>query len=147
MELGPWYCDVCGETIRTVDEGYVIWQDGPGGRSEGFLVIHQGRCDSKKDYPNSYALEDFIGADGLQQLLGFLSPGPLKLGSLNSPERRPVPVGDLDEFVDFFRRMQTPGYEQARRRFFDEDVQAEYADSNEIYPYTEEAIEHILGKP
>lgn len=139
--VGPWICDHCGDVIDTPAAGYVLWDrrdDGP----EGYRVIHQGRCDDKI-YRNSMPLDSFLGPDGLTYLLSFLSLGPVKhgLGDDSSPT-----VRDMDAFVDFVRRVQIAGYEQAREHYRDPDVLDRYSDANEHYPYRQEVIDDLLRR-
>ncbi len=134
--LRQWYCDVCGECIERPEDGYVIWQNDEERKSFDFTVIHKTRCD-RKQYPCSAELDRFLGTDGLTYLLTFLSCGPL-IGGESKPR-----VRDLNEFVDFMRRVQTPCYEDARRRFDEESVQADWAGASEIAPYTQDALRRI----
>jgi len=46
----------------------------------------------------------------------------------------------MDEFVDFYRRVQTPHYEEARKNYYDEQLLIDYSDANEYYPYLEEQL-------
>ena len=141
--LTIWYCDICGEKITNISDGYVIWKRRDG-KSHDFKIIHTGTCDPRMDYPCSSALEDFLGADGLQILLYQLGSGTIML-NLNKGSHCSV-VDSMDEFVDFFRRVQTPYYEQARRCFNNPELLEFYNDSNEVRPYMEDALKHIIEK-
>ena len=140
--LTKWYCDVCGGVIEDVSKGYVIWKSTKQMKSTGFKIIHQTKCDHK-DFPSSSALRDFIGIDGLARLLALLSIGPLKekIGQGSHCDTE-----DMDEFVDFFRRVQTPFYEEARRRFGNRDLLDDFSDSNEVLPYMQDTLCEIIGK-
>jgi len=135
-----WYCDVCGESINDVKDGYVIWKSDAQLKSHDFKIIHRQKCDIKQ-YPSSAALEDFIGVDGLAKLLSMLSLGPIK-ENLGAGKHRDI--ADTDEFVDFVRRVQTPNYEEARRKFGDPDLLDDFSDSNEIAPYLQERLQRII---
>lgn len=139
--LTKWRCDVCGELIEGIDRGYVIWRgtSKSGGPYE-FKIIHQAKCDDNS-YTSSGALNDFVGADGLAKLLSFLSVGPLKTAQGQSTRV----VGDLDELVDFIRRVQTPYYEEARQRFSEEKVLEHFSDSNEVAPYLQSRLKSIAA--
>ncbi len=141
--LARWYCDVCGEPIETVKEGYVIWGSNAAGQDQGFKIIHQGRCDDKS-HPSSGALDTFLGLDGQANLLSFLSYGALKQ-AMGTKMSQPG-VADMDEFVDFFRRLQTPRYEEARRHFKDPDVMDGYADANQVLPYLPRSLLDIVKR-
>ena len=116
--LRQWFCDVCGDIIATPEDGYVIWRTDEHNRDYAFKVIHQAVCD-RESYPASEAVKTFLGNDGLSYLLSFLSLGPIKLALGDSSEPQ---VKNMDAFVDFFRRMQAPYYEEARKRFCEPDV-------------------------
>lgn len=140
--LVKWYCDSCGDVIEDVNGGYVIWEHTREGKLRGFKIIHQSRCD-RHDYRASAALRGFVGPDGLARLLAFLSDGRLraKAGQVSRCD-----IEDMDEFVDFFRRVQTPLYEEARRLFKDTDLRIDYADANETLPYTQVELDRMLAK-
>lgn len=137
--VGPWICDGCGDEISSAADGYVLWATTDNGAS-GFRIIHQGGCDDRS-LPNSMPLDSYIGLQGVTHLMTFLSVGPVKLqGDLTGNS---VSVASTDEFADFVRRVQVPGYEQVRARYVDHDVQERLADANEWYPYTLETINRM----
>jgi len=140
--LTTWYCDVCGNMIDAPESGYVIWQTDKELGASGFKIIHQGKCDLK-DHHASAALRDFLGERGQAYLLSKLSLGPIKHSLGQKPHRQ---INDMDEFVDFFRRVQTPFYEQARRKFSSEAVRSDFDDSNEVLPYLPETLKRIAAK-
>lgn len=139
--LKIWYCDVCGKQIDAIEKGYVIWRSGSGQKYRDFKIIHKSKCDQKSTHPASAALEDFLGENGLVYLQTFLSIGPIKhlLGQGSH-----CSVSDLDEFVDFMRRVQTPYYEEARRYFSKRRVLEHFSDSNEYGPYIPEQLREII---
>jgi len=138
--LTKWYCDVCGQQIDDVERGYVIWKTTNESKWHGFKIIHQTKCDPD-DYNMSLALHDFLGESGLTILLSQLSIGPIKKRKGQKPRCR---IADMDEFVDFVRRVQTPFYEEARRYFSNHDLLEKYSDANEVFPYLPEQLEEII---
>jgi hypothetical protein len=137
--LTRWYCDVCHEPIDDPQHGYVIWKsEGPEYLDHSFKVIHQQRCD-RKDHHQSKALAEFLGRDGLTYLLSHLSTGPL-MGVKSGG------VKDLDEYVDLIRRVQTPYYEEARRKFGTSELQAAAHGWNEYAPYTQQYLIDIINE-
>lgn len=142
--LTTWTCDTCGQEISNAKDGYVVWRATSAANPKAdYRIVHQNKngstCDpgAQGGYQRSQALPDFLGPDGLATLLAMLSPGPLK-GPASEPDIR-----DLDEWVDFVRRVQTPWYEQARTRFDDDQIQQDYADSNETWPYLPDTLHRI----
>jgi hypothetical protein len=106
-----------------------------------FKIVHKTidgarRCDP--GYPASLDLMHFLGTDGLAMLLSWLSIGPIKGGG-----RPSIAVTDLDEFVDFVRRVQTPYYEEARPRFGDGKTLDWLSDANEYSPYRPDTLRKI----
>ena len=85
--LKQWYCDNCGEVIEKSKDGYVIWRRDDNNFDCDFRIIHQGKCDNKREYSLSMSLDNFLGINGLQYLLQYLSIGIIKknLGQENRP--------------------------------------------------------------
>lgn len=111
--LTIWYCDVCGKPIHDQKDGYVVWQSSAGTGSPSFKIVHQTGCDHG-DTNSSAPLEDFLGVDGLNHLLTFLSDDPNWTATDSPPH---TSIRHLGKFVDFFRRVQLPHYEEARLAF------------------------------
>jgi hypothetical protein len=116
-------------------DGYVIWNQSSKG-PQGFKIIHQGQCDDGVSMASA-ALEDFLGADGLTRILAMLSYGQLRNAGA------PNPPSDMNEFVDFVRRVQTPYYEEARVHFADPEVRSSRSDWNEVKPYRVADLRHL----
>lgn len=141
--LSRWYCDTCSDLIEPVNRGYVIWKSTDEMKAVDFKIIHQGQCD-QDGYGCSQALEDFLGEKGINHLLSFLSIGLVKknLGQSSALHG----VGSLDEFVDFFRRVQTPYYEEARNNFKKPEFLDDFHDANEIAPYFPDELKKIVAR-
>jgi hypothetical protein len=142
ISITKWHCDLCNEMIDGTENGYVIWKQNSEMKSFGFKIVHKLKCD-QKDHTSSCALGDVVGLDGLAKLLSHLSHGPIKR---NLGQSQFTDAADIDEFVDFIRRVQTPYYEHARRKFSNSDLLSDFSDSNEIYPYIEENLKKIAVK-
>ena len=137
--LEQFVCDVCGELIENVSEGYVVYRP-EDHRDCDFRIIHQSRCDDRS-FPKSLALEDFLGSRGLIILTGYLTPGPI-INNAQNPELDCSPKS-LDEFTDFFRRVQVPYYEEARQKFNHPGLLQEYHDHNKLSPYFEDSLRRM----
>ena len=138
--LTKWYCDKCGGEIPKKD-GYVIWKTGDDLKAHGFRIIHVTKCDNDRSYIASSALEDFLGENGLSNLLSKISLGPL-IKVLRKETY--TQISDFDEFVDFFRRVQTPYYEEARKYFKTEQTRDNYRDWDESSTYFPENLKKII---
>jgi hypothetical protein len=138
--LKQWFCDKCGNVIDGPEEGYVIWKRNAEHKDYDFRIIHQNECDDRA-YSCSEALKEFLGRKGLAYILSFLSLGIVinALGSSAEPD-----VLNMDEFVDFIRRVQTPYYEDARIHYRNPEILDRLVDSNKVAPYTPENCELIV---
>lgn len=140
--LKTWYCDVCDGRIDDVAKAYVIWRTTEQMEGYDFKIIHKSKCD-RKDHPASAALDDFLDTKGAAYLLSFLSLGPVK-GLIGQQPH--CSVKNTDEFVDFFRRVQTPYYEEARRLFRDSRYLEENYDNNEVGPYRPAVLKRTIER-
>lgn len=144
-----WVCDICGDQITTPGTALVIWRESKDRPMYDFEIIHKNvdnwRCWDRaeaKGYRASYELGWCLGVDGLTVLLSWLSRGPVDGGG--HPD---VAIEDLDGYVDLVRRLQIPHYEQARRRFRDQDVYEKLVGVNREYPYTQDNLRWAAGQP
>ncbi|MGH3389005.1 MAG: hypothetical protein ACRDOO_09010 [Actinomadura sp.] len=98
------------------------------------------RCDpgAAAGYTSNLDLTLFLDADGLSYLLSWLSTGSIKGGG--HPD---IAETDLDHYVDFVRRVQTPYYEEARPRLRDEKTRHWLGDAGEAYPYLPDTLRRI----
>ena len=140
--LTTWRCDVCGHQIDGIESGYVIWKTDSNLSMNSIKIIHQKKCDLS-DHSSSAALKDFLGEKGLANLLCKLSLGPIKK---SQGQKSVCQVVDMDEFVDFFRRVQSPFYEEARTKFGSPELRQDFDDANELYPYLPEVLKEITAK-
>jgi hypothetical protein len=112
-----WWCDRCHQVIARSQDGYVEWlmpSPGPQGRrmGKGLRLVHHAPASPLPDgcqYTHAEqraarslvhdgALDDFLGDDGLTQLLSLLT-------------EKEVPT---IETIELIKRLHTPGYERAR---------------------------------
>lgn len=139
-----WSCDTCAGQVTDPAGAVVVWRgpgQGGGGRAfHDFKIVHKGRCDPQVEagYALSLGLGSFTGPAGLTLLLSWLSAGPLQGGG-----RPRIAQEDLDSYVGLVRRVQVPGYEQARRRFGDPGARKRYAACDETWPYTVRVLRRI----
>jgi hypothetical protein len=140
--VGPWICDVCGESIDNPKNGYVIWKKNQDMEGMSFKIIHNGKCD-QEDHGSSTALPNFLGNEGLTKLLSMLSLGVVLINQGVESRQK---VENIDEFVDLIRRLQTPNYEQARKHFSNYEVLEDLQEANEVFPYTQETLKSIVER-
>lgn len=147
MPLSSWTCDICGDEITDPELGLLTWREYDDMRAYDFVIVHknfEGRtCDPgfERGYSSSVAISSGLGNEGQAYLLSMLSLGPIK----GESDAR-CAVADFDQYVDVFRRLQTPWYEEARGRWADDDVQHWLGDANEVYPYVPDVLERIANR-
>lgn len=138
--LTTWRCDVCGEQIMDVNDGYVVWRSDRDRLEYDFEIVHKSRCDpGNAAFSNSQPLNEFLGADGLAILLSWVADAGYMYPGRESVRE----VRDLEEWVDFVRRVQTPWYEEARPYLRDPEVQEQLSDMSGSQPYHPDILEKI----
>ena len=133
-----WYCDTCDDEVSATT-GLLIWKlSGEQRRQKsGFSIVHQDDCDDYRA-SSSVLLAEATGWDGQSFLTAMLSQGPMDNGTTDCG------VISLDEFVEIFRRLQLPGYEEARRYFRDPAVQEEFQGVREMHSYEQDILARII---
>jgi hypothetical protein len=114
-----WRCTTCGEFITRIEDGRVEWLAGEEEGSatlRGLRLVHRreaspksGGCqyDMRKEFRRNrsivegLSLERFVGPDGLMLLLSMIASGE----------------SSAEEIIELVKRVQIPGYEQARELF------------------------------
>lgn len=150
-----WICDTCGERIEKVEDGWVEWMKYPkDGADRGEVKKYEGKglrlvhhrsvnpgCayDQKVEYAtrkgllSDLPLSEFLGPDGLMQLLGFIATN----------------IVPTEECLEMIKRLHIPEYEDARR-FFDEAIRGEVFEPNTPEGYYRQsdiqAVLRWLGK-
>jgi hypothetical protein len=149
--LTTWICDACGDDVTEPQLALLIWRtdreaDGAW-RAYDFKIVHKNldgrQCDpgAGSGYRSNLELDNYLGPDGVAWLLSMLSKGPLLGGG--GCEIQPQ---DMDDFVDLFRRLQVPHYEEARRNFDTEHTREWLSDANEVLPYIPDTLERIANQ-
>lgn len=138
MKLIPgkqWICDACGEIIKEAKDGYVQWKcNKETGQIEDFVIVHHKSASPRKNgscyiYRLDSDLESFLGEHGLVELHSLVDPG-----EYHAREYKPL-VSNLRKWLDFYKRLQLPYYEEARQ-YWDKAMHDGYfGDANEIYIY------------
>jgi hypothetical protein len=148
--LKQWVCDVCGQVIKSPKEGYVVWKyrEIYNGYFE-YKILHQNSydehknktgCDKDKTYISSLPLENFLGIEGMVTLLGMIDPGPLHL-----PEYKEQ-ISNIRCFLEFFRRVQLPYYEEARLYWENAKNDGFFERANDIEIYLPSTLQEIIQK-
>lgn len=150
--LEQWICDRCGEVIKKANEGWVEWiTDRDTHQASGFKIVHHavrsprgnGGCYHYTGHPgrSDTHLDHFIGDTPMVHLLRFLD-----IGEHHDPDYHGPRVSDMREFVEFFRRLTIPYYEEARTYWSQAESDDMFADANEIWIYLPETQKEIIRR-
>jgi hypothetical protein len=165
MRLEPlrqWICDECHELIEHPDHGHLEWIVDSRERASGFRIVHHERrspraielesratsmdCYRYARHPRRHDLDltQFLGPDGLVEMLAFLDPGPYHVPKFDGPR-----VRDVREFVEVFRRLHVPYYEEARLYWERARHDGFFVDMNEVLiflPFTLKSLVEKYGR-
>lgn len=148
--LEEWICDKCGGLIKRKEDGWLEWLDDHDHKAHSFRIVHH---DSASPLSSCYfhtreiGLSDnhlsyYLGASGLANLLTFLD-----MGDKIDPDARHVPrVKDLREFVELFRRLTIPYYEEARLYWASALDDGFFEGANEISIYQPDALQNLIAQ-
>lgn len=117
--LKNWYCDKCGSLIKNPEDGYVQFKKRceNGVVYEDFVIVHhysesplKGKTkDGCYIYDSDCSLTSFLGDEGKVRSLILLDQGEyLKANCFSG-------TSNFRKWNDFFKRLQVPYYEEARR--------------------------------
>lgn len=140
-----WYCDVCGEKIAKVEDGWVecLITLNPEitdelerfrqRRGTGLRLVHHRSTNPRCAYSVSAGLQDmplnhFLGPDGLMALLSFL-------------DEKILPQ---EEIMELIKRLHIPGYEQARCYFEEAISEGVFEPNTRAGFYWQTDIESVL---
>ena len=152
--LNQWICDRCYQVIKSSEEGLVEWlmekDEGTGIPlvAFGFRITHHamsspsaphGNCRLYRDRGCDAHLREFVGSEGLAMLTHFLDPGPGER-DYKGPEVRSV-----REWLELFRRIQLPGYEEARQYWGDAKADGFFEDEQWGW-YSSEMLQSVIKK-
>lgn len=139
-----WRCDACGREVEP-QAGLVMWPDLAACSLDApfeFRLLHRGVCALDPGrFTNVRTVAELLGPDGLAKLTAMLSPGIASpYGVLNNP-RTPQSAPPTDAWVDLFRRLHLPGYEQVRIPYL-QGLRAEFSgsDENAVAPYLQDGL-------
>lgn len=148
--LAQWKCDFCGGLIESPKDAWIEWYDDENHKAQGFKIVHYDMA--SPNYPNNNCyhynnharrrdlpLNGFLGQSGMLHLLPFLDPGPWHMPDYTGPE-----VFNVREFVELFRRLQTPYYEEARLYWSDARADGIFSSENEVSIYGKPLLKHII---
>ncbi|TGE38612.1 hypothetical protein E4K67_11895 [Desulfosporosinus fructosivorans] len=138
-----WICDNCRKKIKDINEGWVEWlelknENGLYNSYQGIRIVHSARCNYNQDlvYKKFSAivgdmdLQSFSGADGLMDLLLFVSEGYFD---------------NKEELLEIIKRIHIPGYEEARSSFEEAIEEGVFEPNTKPGYYTQSNISSVLN--
>jgi hypothetical protein len=154
--LTEFYCDTCHNLIKDISHGYVDWISASSPQTirkdNGFRIIHKQNFSplsgsngcyiytGNKDL-SSLPLNSFLNDTGIIQLLSLLDVGVYHAAQYKGPT-----ISDMREFVEFFRRLTIPYYEEARLYWQEAENNGDFSGDNEINIYSPDKLKDIIKK-
>ena len=136
--LIQWICDLCGKVIEKPEDGYVAWGENEQRQIDRIRILHKnnhvnghipGCGHDNFRSPMSQPLESLLGDNGKVYLLSMIDPDP---GLCWEFSKR---IADMRLFLEFFRRVQLPYYEEARMYWGKARSDSFFDGANEIWTY------------
>lgn len=132
IPLKQWICDTCGEIIELPEHGWLEWRQDDNHKAFDFRIVHHvdysphklGGGDCYRFKSLSSHLDRYVGEDGLPRLLCLLDEG-VHIGPDSACHSDPQ-VKDIREWMELFRRLQVPHYEEARQYFNEADEESHF---------------------
>lgn len=157
MRLEPlhqWICDECEELIAEPRHGYLEWLAVEEDRfkAHGFRIVHHSPRSPRRPDGNCYrykshrgrrdmSLDTYIGSNGVPGLLMLLDPGPRHLPEFTGPG-----VRDVREWVELFRRLHIPYYEEARLYWDRAEKDGYFDGANELCMYLPDNLKQLIER-
>lgn len=99
----------------------------------------QQGCDKdQKNYPRSLPLASFLGDEGKVRFLSLVDPGP------NFIKYYKKSIADIRLFLEVFRRLQLPYYEEARLYWNKARDAGFFADIDKVSLYLPKTLKYIV---
>lgn len=159
LPLTEFICDTCRQIIKSPQEGWMEWisLDNPvKGVNEihSFRIVHQKYYSPLKENSgqgcyqhgnksgrNDNGLNAVIRNDnGISYLLSLLDPGPYHL-----PTYGGFAISDMRNYVETFRRLTIPYYEEARTFWSRACQEGYFQDDNELAIYKPENLQKLIS--
>lgn len=149
MHLKPlqqWVCDTCHEIIEKPEDGYVQFHKDSNKLYDDFIIVHhkpESPLDNKNGcyiYNFDVGLDECLGDNGKVYLLSLLDPGEYFTDPF-----RPM-TSNIRAWVEFFRRLQIPYYEEARQYWSRAMEDGFFGDCNEQWMYEPETLKLLIEK-
>lgn len=151
MALAPlmqWYCDRCEGLIEKPKDGWVHWRRDKERNVYDIEIVHHRLASPREGDDGCYAaspecdthLDEMLGPLGIVRLLAMMD-----VGAHYDDEGRDVgKVKDVRNWVEVFRRLHVPYYEEARFHFDRARSGGDLEGMNEIGLYSERVLKHLV---
>lgn len=149
IPLKQWICDECGELIEKPEDGYIQFHYDENNDCDDIIIVHHypksPLKDKRKDgcyrYRFDLDLKSHLGEDGIAWMLSLLDWGPHI-----EREFKRLRTINIRKWVETFRRLHTPYYEEARL-YWDLAEQDGYFDgANEVWPYIPDNLKTLIDR-
>jgi len=143
--LKQWYCDECGQVIKSPEEGWIEWRQDKNKKLFAFRIVHnrlasplkpQRNCNHKPDEESSI-LDSHLDA--------FLEVAQIELLNILDPAISGIDkIKDFHNFVDVFRRLTLAYYEEARLYWEAATADGYFSGENETFAYSPYTLKRLI---
>jgi hypothetical protein len=147
--LKQWICDRCGDVIEKPEDGWVHWRrDRTTRRVSEIEILHHLTASPKGGERGCYParmdsdmhLTAMLGSRGIVDLLSMMD-----VGAYHDPDARHIGgVTDVRNWVEVFRRLHVPYYEEARLHFKKARANGDLDGVNEVALYLPDTLRQIV---
>jgi hypothetical protein len=152
IPLKQFICDACKNVIEVPEKGWLEWITDPGTRmAHSFHIVHHFPASPKEGQVRCYLHHDAQGRsdEPLASVMSSLIPNllmHLDVGAYHNPNYVGPRVGDMRNYVEIFRRLTIPYYEEARLCWEDGIEGGDFDMHNEVSIFQEEFLKELIRK-
>ncbi len=148
VPLMQWFCDRCGGVIAKPKDGWVHWRRDKERNVYDIEIVHHLLASPRGGEHGCYSarpecdmhLDQMLGPSGIVHLLRMMD-----IGAHHDGEGRHVgKVKDVRNWVEVFRRLHVPYYEEARLYFDRARSDGDLEGMNEVALYTERVLKRLV---
>jgi hypothetical protein len=145
-----WYCDKCQERIEDAKQGSLEWVYDRDSGNNAFNIVHAPNSARKGHKRGCFMftkssgrmdnhLTEFVGVSGIVRLMAPLDEG------FRNPDFQGS-EGNIQEWLQIFRRLHLPFYEDALRYWDEAKEDGFFDDDNECWNYLPSTLKGLIIK-
>jgi len=145
--LKQFICDDCEQNIEKLKDGCVEWLQDRDSNNFSFRIVHHASASPRRPGGNCYQHEP-AGATRMNlHLDSFIEIAPIELLNYLDPQfNQRRKIKDYNNFVDTYRRLTLPYYEEAKRYWGKASRDGFFNDMNEVSMFLPDTLKTLIDK-